>query len=123
MKDIKKLGNSYVTLKNEEKKLKKDIKSINTRLKDYFNDSGNDELDLGDYTIKKQVQDRSKMDEDRLLNTIRTLGFEECIKTKEYVDIESVNDLIYNKVITPNQIADCVDKKLVTMIKISKNKK
>lgn len=122
MTDIISIGEQYIKLKEEEKRISNDSKKLNKKIKEYFDTQGTAELVVGDNVIVKQVQDRSTMNEDKLLNKLKQLGKTSAIKTKEYVDVEVVDNLLYKGDISTNDIIDCINNKQVTMIRIKNNK-
>lgn len=120
--DLFDMGNRYIELKEQEKEVKGNVKVVNELIKDYFDATSTNELVVGNKKITRQVQDRSSMNEDMLLEKMKMLGMSEAVKLKEVVDVEVVNNLIYNGKLTPNDIADCVVNKEVVTIRISNNK-
>jgi len=53
------------------------------------------------------IQKRQDFDDEKLLQKIKELGFTDIIKTKEYVDMDGLENLIYNGELDGSAIADC----------------
>jgi hypothetical protein len=65
------------------------------------------------YTVQRIVSEKETLDEEKLLPIIKhywssTHGSMECpyIKTREYIDMEALENAIYQKELTPSVLAD-----------------
>lgn len=53
------------------------------------------------------IQKRQDFNDEKLLQKIKELGFNNIVKTKEYVDMDGLENLIYNGELDGSAIADC----------------
>lgn len=128
--ETKKLGrilNSTIECFYEDKqnldKYKKSTEEYNTEIKElmaklntdiFYTDSG--------LQAKISVQHRESFIEEALLNKIKTLKIPGVIKTKEYVDMDALEDAIYNEVLDASELSSCRTSKEVITLKVSKKK-
>ncbi len=98
----------YGTLKDEEKRLKKDLSYASDYLKSYCSDTGEDSLESDHYTVKYVIQHRESLNEAKLMNYLKANNLAlDIIKTKEYIDTDALEAAIYRGEINPEDIADC----------------
>ena len=71
----------------DNKKIKEKMKELNIQ---------NFETDNG-LTAKITIQNRDKLDEERTIAKLKALGLTSAIKTKEYLDMDELENLIYNQ--------------------------
>ena len=120
--NIKELAFKYVQLKKQEKVLKKQIKDTNEKLKSYMISNNVSEIDGIDWKVSIVSQDRSKMNEDRLIHKLQDMGLEVAISSKPVVDQEKLSDLLYEGKLNDTDLMDCVDKKIISMLKLTTKK-
>lgn len=105
---------SYTELCDEENK---EIKKVMGELK-------LDIHEFGDYKVTRTVSKRETINEDVLLDIVRSHSIP-VIKTKEYVDMDALESLIYNNQV-PNDVLLQMDKarncKEVVTLKVTKKK-
>ncbi|MBR4377277.1 MAG: hypothetical protein IKP50_00095 [Bacilli bacterium] len=94
--ELNELINKYYLEKSEYDKLKKVVDSDNAEIKKIMleNKSENTETDKCKASCK--IIDKSYFNETKLITILKELGVEGCIKTKEYVDMEELENAIYN---------------------------
>ena len=113
------------TLKQEKKELDKQLKDMETKIKNEFDSRGTDRVDyetIGQglsYTTVNQTS----MDEEKLLSILMDLGCEECIELKPTVNEEKVQELIYKGIINVEDISPAVIDKSYKVLKFVKLKK
>ena len=77
--------------------LKKVVSDLNTKIKLAIHESAkeNEDVIVGGWKCKLSVDDNSTMNEARLLDVAKTHGID-IIRTKEYIDFDALEKLIYN---------------------------
>ena len=87
---------------------------------------GNYVSQSGDYTATLRIEDRSTMNEEKLINWLKKKGLSKgIVKRREYVDSQALTDAIYNHVITEQQVTEmevCKEPKIVPVLTIKKKK-
>lgn len=112
----------YYNLKTEMESYKKQVDADNKEIKRIMNDSNMAICESGDLTATCQEIVSESFDEDKLLSCIKGLGLNSCIKTKEYVDMDILESLIYNGEIDPKQLSDCKITKTQTRLTVRRKK-
>lgn len=97
----------------------------NARIKELMVEANETEHSAGGYTAKYIVQKKDSMDEEKLLSVLRNHGLFGLIKTVEVVDMDALENYLYNN--TPSDklaadIARCHTVKEVIQLRISKQK-
>jgi hypothetical protein len=85
-----------------EKELKDIRKGIETGLK------GNDKLIEGEYEAFYTYRDISRMDTEKLLALLKRKGYTDEIDTVEVPNQKVVDDLIYSKQLSVEEVAECI---------------
>ena len=86
---------SYADGKDEEKVLKSKLDLLNNGIKFYMNAHDKTELSYKDVTVTLRQTETIKYNEVMLLEYLKSKGFTNCIKTKEYVDMNELEKYIY----------------------------
>ena len=112
----------YIKKKAEQDKLEKELKSINSRMKELMQlkDQTEAHCELG--VVKYVVQHRSSFDEEKALSILKSTGNTICIKTKEYIDMEILEKEMYNERISGDamkELKGCNKVKEVVTLTIS----
>lgn len=97
MTDLDSLIPQYFTVNSELNTYKKHRDIINADIKAIMGDHALPNYIAGDYKATLSISDTVTMDEDILLDILHkhpTLAFF-CVKTKEYVDFDALESLIY----------------------------
>lgn len=124
-----KLSNLVETYANEKNILedyKKRVDNYNLQIKDLMSDLEIEDVDCGDYNAKIIIQNRVTMDEDKLLSVLKTHGVDKAIRTREYVDMDILESMLYNNELPKNivrHIGKCKNEKQVKTLRVTKNKK
>jgi len=105
--------------------VKKDVDKFNTEIKSEMADL--DTLEVDNLIAKKTISTRESIDEEKLIPIIKSWNIpnEDIIKTKEYVDMEALENAIYNGLISQEQLVEMSSAKTVKEIvtlKVTKKK-
>lgn len=122
MSNLGEIIERYGTNKAELDKIKKVVDADNTEIKLLMNKDGLSEFSSDNFTAKCSVITSQDFDEGLLLAKIKELGLSNCIATREYVDMEVLENLIYNGSVNAAELASCKVTKSQTRLTIKKNK-
>jgi hypothetical protein len=101
-------------------------KQENESIKAQMLELGQDKYNAGGYTAKRTVSQREKLNEDKLMAVILKHGIKDVIKTKEYVDMDALENYLYHNEMTASLAADLDSCKTVTEVvtlRVTKDKK
>lgn len=111
---------------NDKQKLdnyKKSTEEYNKEIKKLMNQLNKTEFETDNGLVAKiTVQNRESFNEDKLINTLRKLGITAPIKTKEYVDMDELENEIYNGQLDASELTSCKVSKEVVTLKVSERK-
>ena len=122
-KTLDELIPEYFSVKEEMDSCKKLCDEMNADIKAKMTDVSS--YTTNGYTAKITIQKRESFNEGKLLETLKNIGATDAIKTKEYVDMDVLESLIFNNVIPAEnlpKIGDCKEVKEVTVLKVTKAK-
>ena len=105
------------------KKHKKVADETNKEIKKIMAEQDITEFATHGLVAKISVSERVDLMEDVLMEKIKELGIEGIIKTREYVDMDSLETALYNGLISPATLAKAQTKKEVVTLRIMKEKK
>jgi hypothetical protein len=108
----------FFELDKVEKAAKAEKEPLGTEFKTLWPDKGKQEV--GDYIVVRGVQDRSKLNEDKLIQRLKELGFKNCIKKKEIVDSEEVERMIFDGKLPSSLLESCMDVQYVQTVSVKK---
>ena len=119
--------NSTIECFYEDKQLadkyKKSAEEYNKEIKKLMSTINKDEFETDSGLIAKiSVQKRESFIEEALLQKIKELKVPGIIKTKEYVDIDLLEDAIYNEKLDASELTTCRKIQEVVTLKVSKKK-
>jgi len=124
------LVENYGKLDEQIKDLKKALDADKESIKNELVSMGEDKWTAGGYTVQRVVSERETLNEEKLLPILKhhwtaLHGSMECpfIKTKEYIDMDALENAIYSKELTPNVLADMEKCREVTTVVSLKCKK
>ena len=86
----------YIRLKNEAKQIDDELKAVNTRMKQFMKDEDVTEAHGKNGVVKYVIQHRESFDEEKAIKILKKTN-SECIKTKEYIDSDILENELYNK--------------------------
>lgn len=118
---------TYALNKNELDSYKKICDKENAEIKALMTELELDKAVTDDYTASLIVQHRETMDEDMLLEVLINNGYRDLVvRTREYVDMDLLENAIYHSKIDKDtllQMNNCKQVKEVQTLKIAKRKK
>lgn len=104
-------------------KYKKSAEEYNKEIKDIMSDIKIDEFETDSGLIAKLTHKQSEsFNEEKLLAKMKELNIPGIIKTREYVDMEALENEIYNENINASELASCREIKETVALKVSKKK-
>ena len=104
--------------------LKKSTDKLNLELKKLFKKTGETVFVTdGGIKVSYSEQCRSSMNEDALLEHLKSIGMHEVIATKEVVDMDALEQAIYDGKIEAASLADFQTNKYVETLKLTAPKK
>lgn len=119
--------NSYVIHKQQLEELKKLCEFENAQIKEYMKENNLESYsDDNGHIVKYSVQERTSMNEAKLLKVMKDNGVDYVIKTQEYVDSDLLEKALYNNELSEDvqrQIAECNEIKYVPTLRVTKEKK
>lgn len=108
------------------KEQKKVCDAENAEIKAIMTDLVLTNYEAGGYVASVSTSERTKMNEDMMLEIVRNFGLEGVIKTKEYIDYVALEKAIYDDKVSEEMMLE-MDKARevtkVTTLRISKAKK
>lgn len=127
VEELTQLVSTYGTEKASYDKLKKSVDGINARIKDLLNEIGEDSFTAGGYVVTLGKQDRSSIDEEKLIKKLKQFAPDtECIKKKEYIDMDVLENEIYHGQLSDDAMVamdECRIPKIVMTLSVKKEKK
>lgn len=114
---------SYKEHKTELKELGELTESENAKIKDYMGQLKTDRFIVGDWVAAVTDSKRESFNEPKLIELLKKIGVKGIIKKKEYVDMDALENAIYNKEIEATAISSAKETKTVTTLRILKKKK
>lgn len=96
------------------------------QIKDLMSKADVSRHEAGGWVATRSVQVKESMDEDKLLAVMKKHGITEAIKTREYVDMEALENYLYTTDMTEDfadDLAKCKTTKEVVALRLSKAKK
>lgn len=112
----------YVELGAEIKALQDERNILNKVIKTFFrNEPG--KYQIGDYVANLYEQDKSKMDEERLVELLKSKGLHDCLKVVMTYDEAKVEEALYKGQLTKEELDSCIItiKPLALLVKKVKN--
>ena len=116
MADLDEKIEKYCELKEQEKKVSKDIKILNAEIKEYLLGTDDKKQNVGDWEVHLQHKTNEDIDEEKLLSVIKAWWEREhegeaCpyIAKVEVADMDELERGIYNKRI-PDEVLMLIDK-------------
>ena len=121
---LEELVKSYYTNKLELDSYDKICKDENNKIKAKMSEMDTDTFEVDDLTAKIVVQHRDSFNEEKLLAVARALNLN-VIKTREYVDMDALESVLYAGTLSKNDLAklnDCKESKEVQTLKVTRKK-
>jgi len=118
------LVKSYYQNKLELDSYDKICKDENAKIKAKMKEANTDSYEVDGLSVKIVDQDRSSFNEEKLLSVAKSLNLD-IIKTREYVDMEALESLIYNNALSKDdmrKLNDCKEEKKISTLRIVRKK-
>lgn len=130
---IKKLVRGLFEDKQALKELDDSVTKDSAELKKWMLEKNADQFDVGSIHVTCSPQVRSTMDEGKVIGILRNLidtaktdeesdRISNCIRTKEYVDEDELERLIYDEIIDKSVLEPAMQSKTVFVLKMRENK-
>lgn len=120
---LKELIEVYYEDKTAMDGYKKSVDKHNKQIKEMMQDYNIEELETDNGLVAKMnIQKRESFNEAKLLEKLKTLGVTTPIKTIEVVDMDLLEDSIYNGQLDASKLSDCEQVKEVITLKVNKKK-
>jgi hypothetical protein len=122
--NVGKLIDEYFQLQQEDKIITKRLEEIKVILKE----SIEKEHKTKNAIAKKIIQDRSTWNNDKLMSTLKdniknSKLLDEIIKSKEYVDMDVLQEKVEEELIDPSMLKECLINKEVITLRVDPIKK
>ena len=124
--DINKIIDSYKESKDRENALKKSNTEMGNNIKSYFQANGLDRVDTDKYTATVTTSTSESLNEELAIEIIKeNLGgamLNTVIKTKEYIDEDALEKLVYNGDFNITKLAKAKITKTTSTLRVGKKK-
>lgn len=127
--NIEELVNNYAEKKAEFARVKRETEELNRKIKEEITSEVGNGAYLGEkYTVSTTEINNDKLNEQLLISMLRENCTEELctklIKTKEYIDMDALEDSLYNRELSADLVNVCVVHNAPTIrLNISENKR
>lgn len=106
----------YGYQKQQLKELKDSVDKLNDGIKKIMVEEDVSEYEYDGWSVTYKNVERTKVDEEMLIDIIKHLGIKGVIKKREYVDGDALESLIYKGKITEEQISAMDKANIVTEV-------
>ena len=124
---LKRVINQYFEEDSKKKVLEKELKNKNAFIKSTLAEMGEDLYETDKCKATITYQNRVNMDEEKVIEIIKenipSAKRKGVIKTKEHVDYEVLESLIYNGVIAAEKLEPAQSVNVITTLKVTALKK
>jgi hypothetical protein len=112
----------YQLNKSEMDSYKKIVDRDNKEIKEIMLSSQLAEFIVGDIKATCSVSERESFIEEALIEKLKEMKVDGVIKMKEYVDMDALENAIYNGELNAAELASCQEKKEVVTLRVTKIK-
>ena len=112
----------YQLNKSEMDSYKKIVDKDNKEIKLIMLESQLPEFIVGDIKATCSVSEREDFIEEALIEKLKEMKVEGVIKMKEYIDMDALENAIYNEELNAAELASCQTKKEVVTLRVIKIK-
>lgn len=133
LKRLESLVPEYFDNKEEEKAIKKVVSEQNEEIKKLMSSTASLKTSDGDYvfdagSVIAKLSERltKSLNEEKLIEVIKKAKIGGVVKTKEYIDMEALEDLMYKGLIPADvkrEIAECEEVKRTPTLTVKASKK
>lgn len=96
---------TYYEVNNQVKSLKKSMDVLNKNIKEQLMQENLDHVEVGGYSAKITTVSSVSFDPDILLALVKEIGRDDLIKTREYVDVDDIERLVYTGELNAKDVA------------------
>lgn len=122
MHDLELLVSRWAENKTEMDSYKDSVTSDANDIKQMMKELGIKVIEVPGFKATYSERVSQNFNEDKLLAKIKSLGFVDCVKTVEVVDMEKLESLIYDNELDPSELASCKETKVTPTLKLTKLK-
>jgi len=125
MTDLNIVVPRYYEHKTELDFYKKQCDAENAEIKEAMKEQNIKDFEVDGVVAKYVIQNKETMNEDKLLQVLKNAGYTELIKTREYVDMDALENALYHSNIDNDTILEmdkCREVKEVIQLRVSKKK-
>lgn len=122
MHDLELLVSRWAENKTEMDSYKDSVTSDANDIKQMMKELGIKAIEVPGFKATYSERVSQNFNEDKLLAKIKSLGFVDCVKTVEVVDMEKLESLIYDNELDPLELASCKETKVTPTLKLTKLK-
>lgn len=126
-RNLEKIIDEYQVDNTKKQELEKELKSKNTFIKSKLSELGEDLYETSKSKATITYQNRVSMDDDKCIEILKAnckaKDLKAVIKTKEYVDYEALESLIYNGGIAAEKLEEAQTTKVITTLTVKPIKK
>ena len=102
---------------------KKIAEDFNATIKSLLTELNKNEFETDNGLVAKMtIQKRENFNDEKLIEKLKSLGVVAPIKTIEVVDMDELENVIYNGQLDASKISECKETKEVITLKVSKKK-
>jgi len=105
--DIERLIDEYGAKKSTMDSLKKEVDNANKEIKQYFSNCADKSLCTDSYKATYSISQSHSLNEEALLEYFKNnnVNIDGLIKTREYVDMDVLENVLYNNLLAPDVVA------------------
>lgn len=122
IKDLELLVSRWAENKTEMDSYKDSVTSDANDIKQMMKELGIKVIEVPGFKATYSERVSQNFNEDKLLAKIKSLGFVDCVKTVEVVDMEKLESLIYDNELDPSELSSCKETKVTPTLKLTKLK-
>ena len=120
--NMEQLVQEYFEVDTQMKLLDARKKQLNQTLKTYMRENSLKEFNANGIRLVFGVQNRTDMNEEKLLRRLHELGLNTAIKMVEVPDQVEIENLLYNGQLSPDTLADCTVTKTIETLTVKEKK-
>jgi len=125
MAELEKLIPVYYDNKQNLDFYKKECDAGNAEIKKLMAEQNIKDYEVDGIVAKYVIQNKESMNEEALLKLLKEKGYTNVIKTKEYVDMDALENALYHDEIDKDTVVEmdkCKEVKEVIQLRVSKKK-
>ena len=125
MAELEKLIPMYYDNKQNLDFYKKECDAGNAEIKKLMAEQKIKDYEVNGIVAKYVIQNKESMNEEALLKLLKEKGYTNVIKTKEYVDMDALENALYHDEIDKDTVVEmdkCKEVKEVIQLRVSKKK-